>query len=293
MRNFCFTTLCLGVLVLASSGCRQTNGSLGSSLFGAGAPATTNPLAPSGTLTPVAPGQTPVFGSFQGVGPMGGSTRVTPPPTGAFSIPNNYLGSQAEPMNAIPAFQSSSNLTAPAQRPSTLQALATDDFSRPIGSGLQPVGWTETAASIPTTNRRNVSSDRRDPRAGGMQVIDLTGAPKPPGYSARAYPTQPSFAPVPQSVSAPPFLSAPPTLSPPPSLSIPPSTASFAGRVPRFETRRDHPQYSPSPAAPAPVRSQNVPFQNAQVRSGPSQSQNSPPPIRSAGNLSWRRPGTR
>ena len=280
MRNFCFTTLCLGTLLFASTGCRQTNGSFGSSLFGSNAPAA-NPFSPSGALTPMAPGQTPVLGTFQGVGPFGGSTRVSPPPTGSFSAPNNYGGSATPSLN-IPAFQSSSNLTPPSFQSNPQQALASGNLSRPIGSGVQPAGWTETTANVPShansIGSRDISSDLRDPRAGGMQIIDMTGAPNPPGYrpafsnSVQGYPSQNRLA-NPNANSLPfaaPY-AARQTANTSRQQAFPLPASSVARKIPRFESRNDHPAYTSLPAADS----------NSNVRTA------------DTNNLTWRRPGTR
>ncbi|MGB7329511.1 MAG: hypothetical protein WBD31_31825 [Rubripirellula sp.] len=133
------------------TGCRQTTG-----------PATAGSFGPVGPLSPVAPGQTPALG------PFGGNTRVSPPPTGSFTPPPNA--------NALaPTTQPQASYNGYAPNHAFGQA--------PIGSGVQPAGWTETNATIPNPNQAAATSPRTiDPRSGGMGVIDLTGAPNPPGY---------------------------------------------------------------------------------------------------------------
>lgn len=169
MRHLSFTLLTIAAIISAASGCRQTNNGTG-----------TGPLTPLGGLSPVTPGQAPILG------PFGGTTRVTPPPTGSFS-PNGTLGSVAP----TPGYGPSANYTPPvgAGQANTGQ-VNVGAFNQPIGSGVQTASgfnqpamnqhanWTETGTSIPTGG----NSQRRDPRAGGMQVIDLTGAPNPPNY---------------------------------------------------------------------------------------------------------------
>ena len=202
MRNACFTlpsltrhlttrsllksSLLAPLIVsgaLVGGGCRQTTG-----------PTATGQLSPMGTLSPVAPGQSPILG------PFGGSTRVSPPPTGAFNgnsasnvAPNNYMGSAAP----------NASFGGLASAPIDMPPPSTDSFDQspmgppsfnsvaPIGSGVQTAAWTETNSNFPaaaptwrpeTLASRSQSSNQRDPRAGGMQVLDLTGAPNPPGY---------------------------------------------------------------------------------------------------------------
>ncbi len=134
-----------------------------------------------GTLSPVAPGQTPTLG------PFGSPTRVAPPPTGSFtptSAPINQ--STSGPMNP-PA----SGFGPPSTQP---QASLNQS---PIGSAVQSVGWTETNAALPQANSNSdaryasagttASPRMTDPRSGGMGVIDLTGAPNPPGYMPNNY----------------------------------------------------------------------------------------------------------
>ncbi|TWU57613.1 hypothetical protein [Rubripirellula reticaptiva] len=133
------------------TGCRQTTG-----------PVTAGSFGPVGPLSPVAPGQTPTLG------PFGGNTRVTPPPTGSFTP------------------QPNANIFAPTTQPqaSFSDSAPNNAFGQaPIGSGVQTASWTETNATVPNPNQASATSPRTiDPRSGGMGVIDLTGAPNPPGY---------------------------------------------------------------------------------------------------------------
>jgi hypothetical protein len=168
------------ILVVTATGCRQTTGSM------AGGPAAT------GTLSPVNPGQSPILG------PFGGNTRVTPPPTGSYQPNGGYIGASTAPQ-ATPgtAFSSSGSQIAPSGN------------NAAIGSGVQAVGWTETNAVIPngtpperlSTYGTNPSAS--DPRSGGMQVIDLTGAPAPPGYQPQYQPTPVAQLPPRNAVGAP------------------------------------------------------------------------------------------
>jgi hypothetical protein len=158
MRRLHFATLLLTILSLAASGCRQTTPS--------GAGATT-----VGPLTPVNSGQSPTLG------PFGGPTRVTPPSTGAFATPNNYLGGTG------PAGQANLGISPGiAPQPGGV-----------IGSGVQVAGWAETSPGIaPVQQPMGTPATARDPRLGGMQVIDMTRSASPPGYR-----------PAPQNFSAP------------------------------------------------------------------------------------------
>ncbi len=117
---------------------------------------------------------------------------MTPPPTGSYGAPATYLGGAA-PIGQTsigPAW--SGDLTAAANGPV-------------LGSGVARAGWSETNANTPMASpNANVStfganpSPAPDPRRGGMQVIDLTGAASPPGYrpsmaTQPVYNVQPSF----------------------------------------------------------------------------------------------------
>jgi hypothetical protein len=71
-----------------------------------------------------------------------------------------------------------------------------------IGSGVQAAGWTETNSNIPSAAPNAIGAPTvginptpaSNPRSGGMQIIDLTGAPAPPGYRPAYQPaTAPSF----------------------------------------------------------------------------------------------------
>lgn len=209
MRNACFTLCSLAFTAVPLSslillgGCRQTTGPTGA-LMPAG-----NFAAPNGALTPVAPGQTPA------IGPFGGNTRVTPPSTGAINTPNNYMGGVAPTsfgaglQNASPnqsfaaqpngltgsqgTFDSFSNLSNVRSEP--IAGSTVNGFGQPIGSGIQttsfqqPTNEFSPGQSFQTGTSQPGQRNPSDPRSGGMQVIDMTGAPNPPGYR----PTIPNF----------------------------------------------------------------------------------------------------
>jgi len=163
MRRQYLAMLSSVVMVFTAAGCRHTTGPI------AGGP------VPPGQLVPVNPGQTPILG------PFGGTTRVTPPPTGSYPAVNGYLGASANPVGqpslgfAQPGSPSQNGVT---------------------NAGVQVAGWAETGAAAQVGEPAGVESSygtnpsAGDPRSGGMQVIDLTGAPPPPGYRPLGY--QPS-----------------------------------------------------------------------------------------------------
>lgn len=208
MRRFSIATISLSATIaFAASGCRQTA-----------------PTAATGALTPLAPTTGSAAPSFQ---PFGGQTRVTPPPTGSYSVPNNYLGGsppigQLRGNAAVGGIATNGNFPGasvaaggatlnPVNTPAGGFGSPSPIGAQPVGSGVRQTGWTETGANVPSTERApaggNLSplpsgmaparfapapqvTPARDPRAGGMQVIDLTSAPAPPGYRTDQFPLQ-------------------------------------------------------------------------------------------------------
>ncbi len=162
MRKHYPITSLITVITLLLSGCHQTSATTG---------------APS--LSPVGAGQAPTLN------PFGGQTKVSPPPTGSYSSPNSYMGTPV-PAGAVAPGQ----ISPMPNGPYPVQS------NNAVGSGVQPGGWTSSNPSVATVAPNNsgfassgvapVSTfgveSANDPRAGGMQVIDLTGAPPPPGY---------------------------------------------------------------------------------------------------------------
>jgi hypothetical protein len=270
MRKILWTApLCLG-LVIGATGCRQTTGPAMGGTF-----STTSPLSPVN-------GQTPILG------PFGGNTRVAPPSTGSFHSP-----AASAPISQPP----------PQYNPLGQQQYEPRGMNAPVGSGVQQATWTETNANVPgqpiaSQNSAGASSDLR---LGGMQVIDLTGAPNPPGYpptgfapnrfspasvmpnnrapnnaAPNLYPmqnfyppaaaTQPTYTPAPP---APNIYQAPTTWSASPgSVAAPPTSVPDPGRIASGELRP-----LPPPSQPA-----AMPVGNGQTPST---------------DLPWRRPGTR
>lgn len=187
MRQSCAAALVFSIALLIA-GCQQTpNASTQLTPVGT---MSQPQLAPVGTVAPVS--------GTSGIGPFGRPTRIPPPSTGSYGVPNNYMGGTTTigevgiNTQPIDQFRSSSGVQAAgfADAPAT-GGVATTSF----GSGFQTQG--APAASTPPSMQ---------PQLGGMRVHDLTGAPLPPGYRGNAVvipsqpqqPTQPrSFAPNP------------------------------------------------------------------------------------------------
>jgi hypothetical protein len=180
------------MLVACLTGCRQTTGVNTAGPLTPIAPL--SPAASNGMLAPLGAGQAPTLG------PFGGPTRVTPPSTGAYVAPNDYMGGsvglQGNPLGAGGLVQSN-----PAG--GGWNGLGNQT---PIGSGVQQTGSWSAGSGLGQAANQSLSPLAPAPqsgvRSGGMQVIDLTGAPPPPGYqpSLRAIPTpnqQPGLAPAP------------------------------------------------------------------------------------------------
>ncbi|MGB7348008.1 MAG: hypothetical protein WBD20_27535 [Pirellulaceae bacterium] len=149
------------------------------------------PVSSAGTLSPIR--------TTSGVDVFGGSLRVPPPPTGGFSVPNNYMGGTS------PANQLGANN--PAMGPAIGSGFVNNQQMTP--SSVAPTGWVQTgstasdlapsgsfghsfAQQMPAaqngfeqTNQFNqpLQANALRPQSGGMQVHDLTQAPPPPGYS--------------------------------------------------------------------------------------------------------------
>ncbi len=237
----------------------------------------------SGTLSPVVPGQNPVLG------PFGGNTRVTPPATGSYQPTNGYIGASngSGPAANLALTPSSPNASIPSN------ALAA------VGSGVQVAGWTETNAVLPSPAASELQTSygtnptASNPRSGGMQVIDLTAAPAPPGYQtpyqAPYQQLQVAQLPVQNIYAAP----------------VPLSPVSSAANSPLPSQQQDwqvmDASTSPTPATLYPVGAASlipipstspatVPLQTAPTIQGPSTE-----PIDQSiesSNLMWRRPGS-
>lgn len=152
MRRFDFVMLLLtAAITTVTTGCRQTTATTATSPL--------VPLAPNGAAAP--PSLMP-FGT--------GQVRVTPPPANS-GTPNNYLGG------------------APNTQSNNAPFGASGFAAQAIGSGVPPTGWNAANGvngAVPQgtapTGGLALGVAPVNPRSGGMQVIDLTAAPAPPGY---------------------------------------------------------------------------------------------------------------
>ncbi len=174
MRQSCFAVL-LSAIAL-TIGCRH-------------APNGSSALAPAGTISNQ---MTPARSVSTGIGPFGGRTRIAPPGTGSYAVPNNYMG------GAPPVGEFGAN-TAPV-----------DSFDR--ASGVRPAAFAETAtnrtagtfgAGFDNPSPANMNAaPGMTPQLGGMRVHDLTNTPPPPGYQPHgiianqgSFQSQPTFTP--------------------------------------------------------------------------------------------------
>lgn len=175
----CLSILVMGICATFFSGCQQTTG-----------------IAPGSTLTPVSPlapnGLSPVQPT-SAIGPFGGNTRVPPPatnsysPRGSYTVPNNYMGGSS-PLSQNNLGTSPSVPNAGGWRGNQVAPVS---GIGPASSNVQPAGggsgsgFQSPGNSVPST----VPNMNGRTQSGGMPVIDLTGAPPPPGY--RSSPTNP------------------------------------------------------------------------------------------------------
>lgn len=304
MRNiFTAAAICVA-LALFATGCRQTTGT---------APGAFSAIGP---LSPVN-GQTPVLG------PFGGNTRVAPPSTGSFqAAPASAPITQPSaygPLGANPSFSSPQNF-ASNQSSASNQNFASNQpggFSnQPIGSGVQQATWTETLSNVPSAEQfgsTSIPTSSSSLRLGGMQVIDLTAAPNPPGYAPNGfapqqfaspqvpanryapnpYPTQNFY---PPTGAAAPLVPSP--LVPSPTAQLPPPQAPVTFQAPAIA-----PPPSTNWSAPSTTWSASDDFVPDAGRIAASELKPLPPPTRSSAvpapdaspqaDLPWRRPGTR
>ncbi|MCS7468397.1 hypothetical protein NZK35_17225 [Stieleria sp. ICT_E10.1] len=205
--------------LLVMAGCRNTTSTPVSPLGGSSLLSPLSPVQGTATLSPIQP--------TSGIGTFGAPTRVPPPPTGSYRSPGNYgapstygapTGNYA-PSGSVPNGSSPSGATLG----SNGMTRGLTDLSAPgaytggtgFDSGVRQTGWIGDASPgnsgfgngvDPRLSPANQTTPAVDPaaspRAGGMQVIDLTHAPYPPGYvppqnrsGAGAFPTS---APYPQ-----------------------------------------------------------------------------------------------
>ncbi|MEO1526517.1 MAG: hypothetical protein AAFX06_13860 [Planctomycetota bacterium] len=171
--RFVLATAGMALLLSASIGCRNTTS------------VPISPLGQASPLTPVSPLQ-PQLSPVQqtsGISPFGAPTRVPPPPT---TIDNGSFSSNL-PLNS--GYAPTSNYG-----PSAVNSLGA---AAPTGSGVRQTGWVGQADhnapgasfnggfggnGLGNAAPLGTNATPSSVRAGGMQVIDLTQAPSPPGY---------------------------------------------------------------------------------------------------------------
>ncbi len=194
MRHRVAKVLVVAILAPIALGCQQTTMSGQSPL---------TPTKSTGALAPVRP--------TSSVSPFGGSRRVPPPPTGGFSVPNNYMGGTA-PANHMGS--NTGGMNQAAQGPSLGSGFVNNPLMVQPASArtnnTSSSGWVQSGSSnpaaatannppfqsnVPSTNSRQANPQQPNPQqpnprqatsmrseSGGMKVIDLTQAPPPPGY---------------------------------------------------------------------------------------------------------------
>lgn len=276
MRRLPLATLLLTIATLCAVGCQQTAG-----------PASTGPLTPIGPLAPVGAGQAPALT------PFGGTTKVTPPATGSYAAPNNYMGGVVPGGQASVSGGSSQGFAAPG--------------NNVIGSGVQVAGWNETNTVVagggptaigqspsPTSTFGPAADGGSNPRSGGMQVIDLTGAPPPPGYRPSVpgpYPVAPQqnwqhSAPV----QIPQTQPLPNSFHPGPGARAiqPPRAGEIADRLRPVPTGPGHLPAGPASAGSGFARTATAPVPGPSTEPVTSGNPNAASPT-----LPWRQPGTR
>lgn len=220
IATFLLTTVCL-------AGCQQTAG-----------------VNTSGPLTPIGPSApNTANGQASALNPFGAPTRVPPPDLGSYKAPNNYMGSGTT--------SSQGNLPV-AGGVTQANPNANTWNTQPIGSGVQQASavsggeWSQTANGFVANPNLAPSADppSNGLRSGGMQVIDLTGGPPPPGYHPPAQPMAPANQPagnaaVPGSTTVPGYTPVP--------TNQPPGYAPVPGSVPANGYAPTTPELAPAP----------------------------------------------
>lgn len=210
------------VVVLALAGCRNTTTTPISPLGGSAALSPLAPVQGAATLSPLQP--------TSGISTFGAPTRVPPPPTGSYNPPGSYGSTSsfnAPTSNYAPTGSAPSGATLG----SNGLTRGVTDLNSSFDSGVRQTGWVADPnvggatfgpgtdprlnSAAATTAPTNPSSG---PRTGGMQVIDLTRSPYPPGYVPPQ--NRPGAGTLPQSVPFPPANAAP-TTNPLPASSAP------------------------------------------------------------------------
>ena len=185
--------------LLFMAGCRNTTSTPVSALGGSSMLSPLSPVQGTATLSPIQP--------TSGIGTFGAPTRVPPPPTGSYRSPGNYgapstygapTGNYA-PSGSVPSGSSPSGATLGSngltRGLTDLSAPAAYAGGAGFDSGVRQTGWIGDASQgntgfgngvdprlSPAHQTTPAADPAASPRAGGMQVIDLTHAPYPPGY---------------------------------------------------------------------------------------------------------------
>ena len=188
MRFNLLGALLLFTIVPLAIGCQQTNAPITSPLTPA------SPYSASNQLAPIQ--------RTSGIGPLGGSTRVPPPATNSFTVPNNYMGGTAPVGSAsiTQPYNGFTNVGTPNNSPVEQAGFAGSGI--PGNQNLTAGGAFRSGPNFNTgpnfnagpqsstgPQLANTADSILRPQSGGMRVIDLTDAPAPPGY------TPPSFSP--------------------------------------------------------------------------------------------------
>ena len=186
-------------LLSVSAGCRNTTN------------APISPLGSASPLTPVSPMQ-PQLSPVQptsGFSTFGGPTRVPPPPTGADQASSGFAAPGFNSNGYAPAGVNST----PAPNAVGFNAGTTQSLPAPTTSdpGVRQTTWIGAGNTAPAANQASLGGDPtgmpapNGPRTGGMQVIDLTTAPYPPGYAPpptpQAYPSGMTYVQSPQTTT--------------------------------------------------------------------------------------------
>ncbi len=301
IATFLLTTVCL-------TGCQQTAG-----------------VNTAGPLTPIGPSApNGANGQASALNPFGAPTRVPPPNLGSYTAPNNYMGGgNTSNQGSVPASggvsqtnpnANSWNGQAIGSGVQQATAVSNGTWNQAGGnqSGVNQAGGNQTANGFaPNPNMApSAAPPSNGLRSGGMQVIDLTGGPPPPGYHPSAQapaPTNqpPGYAPAPTNQPpgyAPAPINQPPGYAPAPTNQSPgyapapanqsPGYAPVPGAIPATG-------YAPTPEfapAPVPQSGSDPTWRSPQVITAPSEANIATAPSTdpistgSAQSLQWRSP---
>ena len=336
MRRLEFATLLMSAVSLVAMGCRQTSGPSTAGPTGplapvaAGQTPTLNPFGGPTRVTPPStgsysapnayiggpPGQASIapaspngFAATQGQVPVGSgvqaagwtetgsnvATAANPSAFGSNSFaPQSTTGANSVTAAAPSAFGSPAPQAFGTPAPQAFGTPAPQAFGTPAPQAFGSPAPSAFGSTAPT------SAPPTNPQLGGMQVIDLTGAPPPPGYQ----PTQPNYQP-----SAPAGFQAPaPTVAPAGQSGFQPSSG-FQSTPPTSSFQQapttgypTQPGFQTVPEAEIAARMSPIPSTNNSVvpstssvpATGPSTDPVSSDTFQngSSSSLPWRRPGT-